>query len=997
MSLMIEFVDWYTRKDGSRCPFTLDQLIELLADPEQRPHEVRRVVLRQIRATLAQDPRALQSDPLLAGRFNEWREELAKQYLTDIEIHPADRFDAALQALLEPLSEADDLERRETLWAAGDALGQRGAHRMNPDDLVAATSYFKRAWQAVRAPRQANAVRRAVALLMRLANESKPAAAEDRRKEAEELCGDLIGVAESTLRSARDRLIAIVADRLCLLEAPLEADRIWEGIEIIIRSIPSVEVEAQSPAFSQPLDEIWDAVLALTYSYAALGQWKRAREWDSHLTASNVKLHRLHGHGLDLEQRRWAMLRDVVEVASYAPPAPGSPEASPALASLLEPLIRERLGRWFAAQRPRKSLEDAKERLQKTRTYPLDPHAIEALVENVLRSTRRGRVGLALSGGGFRASFFHLGVLAHLAEVDLLRSVEVISCVSGGSIVGACYYLKLKQLLEQKHDVELRRTDYIRLVESLCDGFLQGVQRNIRTRIFADVAGIVRLWFVPGYTRTDRVAELLESELFARVTDDPVAARAPMWQLAIAPKGEDPEVTPEADNWRRSAKIPKFVINATTVNTGHNWQFTPVTAGEPAFAVDRAIDATPRLHAFKYPRNAWDRGPRESKTIRLGTAVAASACVPIVFPPISLPRLYDRVLIKLLDGGVFDNQGLSALIDERCNVVIASDGSGQLRVEMVPAVYAWSTLRRTNAMLMERVRQLQFRALQSSAAAASLRESIVVHLTKGLAVEPIDWIGRHDPDWLLKSNAKSKRMMDTLTAATQGIIKYHETPYGIAEDVQRSLAAVRTDLDSFHQGEAYALFWSGYRMITQELSKTTIPEASAQSASEHAWPMAAPWRRWGHDPSWNNRLIYLLEASRFRFFKVARLKPRAAKQATAAIAVLFALAGWLARRQLASAAGVLPMLGLVGAYICGIAAVVATTRALFVTRKPADVVRLSAEMFQQLIVGCALPLAFVASRIHLRWFDRRYLEEGDMHMTDQVMHALAKEARARQR
>jgi tetratricopeptide (TPR) repeat protein len=52
---------------------------------------------------------------------------------------------------------------------------------------------------------------------------------------------------------------------------------------------------------------------------------------------------------------------------------------------------------------------------------------------------RRGKVGLALSGGGFRASLFHIGVLARLAELDVLKQVEVLSCVSGGSVVGAHY------------------------------------------------------------------------------------------------------------------------------------------------------------------------------------------------------------------------------------------------------------------------------------------------------------------------------------------------------------------------------------------------------------------------------------------------------------------------------------------------------------------------------------------------------------------------------
>jgi len=54
-----------------------------------------------------------------------------------------------------------------------------------------------------------------------------------------------------------------------------------------------------------------------------------------------------------------------------------------------------------------------------------------------MKSSSERKVGLGLSGGGFRASFFHLGVLARLAEVDALRDVQVLSSVSGGSIVGA--------------------------------------------------------------------------------------------------------------------------------------------------------------------------------------------------------------------------------------------------------------------------------------------------------------------------------------------------------------------------------------------------------------------------------------------------------------------------------------------------------------------------------------------------------------------------------
>ncbi|MCU7924472.1 MAG: patatin-like phospholipase family protein [Candidatus Thiodiazotropha sp. (ex Dulcina madagascariensis)] len=47
------------------------------------------------------------------------------------------------------------------------------------------------------------------------------------------------------------------------------------------------------------------------------------------------------------------------------------------------------------------------------------------------------RVGLALSGGGFRAAAFHLGVFRKLRQLGILWQVDLLSCVSGGSIAGA--------------------------------------------------------------------------------------------------------------------------------------------------------------------------------------------------------------------------------------------------------------------------------------------------------------------------------------------------------------------------------------------------------------------------------------------------------------------------------------------------------------------------------------------------------------------------------
>src|SRR6476619_2762798 len=47
------------------------------------------------------------------------------------------------------------------------------------------------------------------------------------------------------------------------------------------------------------------------------------------------------------------------------------------------------------------------------------------------------RIGLALSGGGFRATLYHLGLVRFLRDAGLLTQVSHITAVSGGSIFAA--------------------------------------------------------------------------------------------------------------------------------------------------------------------------------------------------------------------------------------------------------------------------------------------------------------------------------------------------------------------------------------------------------------------------------------------------------------------------------------------------------------------------------------------------------------------------------
>lgn len=435
----------------------------------------------------------------------------------------------------------------------------------------------------------------------------------------------------------------------------------------------------------------------------------------------------------------------------------------------------------------------------------------------------RGKVGLALSGGGFRASLFHLGVLARLAEMDVLRSVEIMSTVSGGSIVGAHYYLMVKQLLESKDDSEITQEDYVNLVKELQKDFLDGVQQNIRTGAFADFMENLKMIWSKDRGRSHRLGELYEEVLYSKVEDGhPQARPRYMHELLIQPKNEEEAFNPEFSNWRRRAKVPALLLNATTLNTGHNWRFTARSMGEPPGMMGGEVDKNSR-----YRRVYYKQAPTETlRNYRLGYAVAASACVPGLFDPLTLEDLYPEKVVRLVDGGVHDNQGVQGLLDEGCTFVLCSDASGQMDDKDEPSDGLPAVLMRSNSILMDRVRETEYQDLRARLDSRALQGLFFIHLKKDLQVCPEDWIGCRDetPD-----DEKEE----------------WPTPYKVDPKIQRLLAKIRTDLDSFSDVEAFALMASGYLMSKQQLTALQeIHDKDGESGKWGGYDVDAPEQEW---------------------------------------------------------------------------------------------------------------------------------------------------------
>ncbi len=245
----------------------------------------------------------------------------------------------------------------------------------------------------------------------------------------------------------------------------------------------------------------------------------------------------------------------------------------------------------------------------------------------------RRDIGVALSGGGFRAAAFHLGCLHALDDRGLLPRVRVISGVSGGALLAALYAYGPS---------EFEAFDR-RATELLGRGLQMATARRALLSRRAVQAGL-------------GIASL-------------PAAGALSLARRLGPGTRTP--TPDPGESRGTARVRR--VNRTTALAD--------VLGERFFG-DRAMPEVthPSLDVVLTSCDlgtggAVRFGSRASSCSRLGeildpvpvaSAVAASAAYPVFLPALEQRyRLRDRYghefesVLLLTDGGVYDNLGLS--------------------------------------------------------------------------------------------------------------------------------------------------------------------------------------------------------------------------------------------------------------------------------------------------------------------------------------------------
>jgi predicted acylesterase/phospholipase RssA len=406
--------------------------------------------------------------------------------------------------------------------------------------------------------------------------------------------------------------------------------------------------------------------------------------------------------------------------------------------------------------------------------------------------------------------------MARLAECDVLRSVETLSTVSGGSILGAHYYLELRYMLQTRPDAMIGRDDYLELMRRLIAATVDGVQNNMRVRALRNFWANLKMIFMPGYSRSMRMGELYEKLLYDKVCDaDAHEGMRQLRSLMIQPAGGKPGLTAgpgfslKRGNWLRRAKVPNLMLNTTSLNTGHTWHFTARWMGEPPGLMGTEIDINER-----YRRVYYDDAPNEKlKAYPLAYAAAASSCVPALFEPLPLKGLYRDRVVRLVDGGVHDNQGIEALLNDGCDFILCSDASGQMDSQVDPANGMAGVFWRSDGILQDRVRETQYRDVKAKSDAGALQGLFFVHMRQELETEPIAWIGAGIQPGVAPGSTA--------------------TSYGIDRDLQRMLSEIRTDLDTFTEVESYALMASGYQLTDWQLRE--LDKAHKASGLPGTW------------------------------------------------------------------------------------------------------------------------------------------------------------------
>ena len=262
---------------------------------------------------------------------------------------------------------------------------------------------------------------------------------------------------------------------------------------------------------------------------------------------------------------------------------------------------------------------------------------------------KKRKIGLALSGGGFRATVFHIGVLSFLAEKKQLENISYISTVSGGSLlIGLIYSLNHNKWPTSQE-------------------FLSNIAPQLKEQLTK--SSLIKDTFLSLFSHPSNLRYLFHRVKVLAYTLKYV------WKINFT-VSDIPE-------------YPKLAINATTSETGKSWRFSNDKMGD------------------------YLSGYVKHPNIDLSDVMAISAAFPAGFGPytlltnkfkwfkyetwsdkntIEIQPTYER--IHLYDGGVYDNLGVEPMMSnsrgflrKEIDYLIVSDASKPLTIKPIASIF----------------------------------------------------------------------------------------------------------------------------------------------------------------------------------------------------------------------------------------------------------------------------------------------------------------------
>lgn len=260
-------------------------------------------------------------------------------------------------------------------------------------------------------------------------------------------------------------------------------------------------------------------------------------------------------------------------------------------------------------------------------------------------------IGLCLSGGGYRAAFFSLGIISYLEEIEfkgkpLSHELKAISTVSGGTLLGMAF---AKALQEENYNFKTFYTKFYNTYKPGNDNLVEDSVTKLATNSLWKTETSKNRNFINSFALSYANLEIYKGEL-------------------------------ELFDKKKIKQFEHVCFNATDFSYGLPFRFqnTGNFANNPIFD-----NTSTEINKIK-------------NRIKISDVVAASSCFPMGFSPMIFPddfinnhkdedylnlKTFDKFKkgIGLLDGGIADNQGLASMknIYERSkkslNLIIVGD------------------------------------------------------------------------------------------------------------------------------------------------------------------------------------------------------------------------------------------------------------------------------------------------------------------------------------